>query len=269
LSRRERWRGARHRLLAALALVAAGCAGGQTEYMGAHTPFAGCNLTPAMPPATLGLDAFYAKYLDGYGTPVLSSAKVSDQALQLACRITGEMVSLGQNARQALADNHFRVAVLAQSEVTTDLPEDADLYQVFPGTDWNSMRGIGATRARPVASCAEENLFCLPGDPYAGSSVLVQMMAHGLRDLGIRDIDAQFGGEIQAAYASAMAQGLWTGTAAAGNVQDYWASAAEAWFGVSSWLPVRGHAAVMQYDPSVGVLLEKYLPADDWRPGCY
>jgi hypothetical protein len=89
-----------------------------------------------------------------------------------------------------------------------------------------------------------------------------------LRDLGLRELDPQFNSQVQSAYASAMAQGLWTGTAAAANVSDYWAVAAEAWFGVNSGLPARGHGAVMQYDPSVGTLLEKYLPTDDWRPGC-
>jgi hypothetical protein len=265
LSRRE----ARSLLLAAPVLVAAACVGDNTEYMGAHTPFAGCDQRPAAPPATLGLDAFYTKYLDGYGTPVLGSADVSDQALQLACRITGEMVSLREDVRQALADHHLRVAVLAQSEVTTDIPEYADLYTAFPDKDWNTLRGIGATRIRPVASCAEENLLCLPGDPFASASVLVQMLGHGLRDLGIKAIDSEFGSQVQSAYASALAQGLWAGTAAAANVQDYWAVTTEAWFGVNSRLPARGHAAVMQYDPSLGALFAAYLPADDWRPGCY
>jgi hypothetical protein len=237
--------------------------------MGAHTPFAGCGQSPTLPPATLGLDSFYAKYLDGFGTPVLSSDKVSDRALQLACRITGEMVSLSEDVRQALAANHFRVAVLAPSEVTTDIPELADVYVHWPDTDWNSTRGVGATRERPVGSCSEENLLCLPGDPYASTGVLVWVMAHGLRDLGIRDVDSGFGSQVRSAYASAMEQGLWAGTPAAANAQDYWAVGAEAWFGVNSRLPARGHGAVMQYDPSLGALLASYLPADDWRPGCY
>jgi hypothetical protein len=95
------------------------------------------------------------------------------------------------------------------------------------------------------------------------------MMGHGLRDLGIREVDAQFDGQIQSAYASAMAQGLWTGTSAAESVLEYWAVASEAWFGVNNRLPARGHDAVMRYDPSLGALLAAYLPGDNWRPGCY
>lgn len=253
-------------LLAALGLLTA-CDG--TKYMGAQGPFAGCDQKPAAPPASLQLDGFYAKYLDGYGTPVVASAQVSDRALQLACRITGEVVSLRADVRQALAANRFRVAVLAPNEVTTDIPEYADMYAAFPATDWNSMRGIGATHSRPVCSCGEENLLCQAPDVFAGASILIQMLGHGLRDLGIEDVDSQFDGEIRSAYASAMARSAWRGTSAADDVKSYWASGAEAWFGANVRLPARGHAAVTEYDPSLAALQAEYLPADDWRPGCY
>ena len=256
-------------LWVAMASIVSACGGAGTEYMGEHTPFAGCEHSPAAPPTTLGLASFYAKYLDGYGTPVVASAAVSDQALQIACRITGEVVSLRSDVRQALAANHFRVAVLAPTEVTTDIPEYADIYTTNPAKDWDSMRGIGATHARPVCSCGEENLLCLAGDVFAGASILIQMLAHGLRDLGIEEIDSQFDGEIRSAYAAAMARDAWQGTSAADDVKSYWASGAEAWFGANSRAPARGHAAVTAYDPALAALQAAYLPADDWRPGCY
>jgi hypothetical protein len=214
-------------------------------------------------------DPFYTKYLSGYGTPVVSSAKVSDQALRLACRITGSMVSARADVRQALANNRFHVAVLATTEVTTDIPEYADLYAAFPATDWNLQRGIGATTVRPACSCAEENLLCRSDDRFASSDILVPMVAHGLRDLGIRDVDAQFDGAIRSAYATAMARGLWGGTPATSDVSFYWAVGAQAWFDVSNEVPVHGQAAVLQYDPALAALLASYLPGDDWHPGCH
>ena len=252
-----------------LAALASACNGGQTKYMGSHAPFAGCDASPTVPPTALGLDPFYAKYLDGYGTPVVASDKVSDRALQAACRITGEMVSARADVRAALASNRLRVAVLATSEVTTDIPEYADLYLAFPGSDWNALRGISATRVRPVSSCDEQNLLCLASDAYPGQTILVQMLAHSLRDLGIVDVDAQFTDHVRTAYASAMNNGLWNNTWAANGADYYWAIGAQVWFGANTQAPVNSRAALVGYDPTLAALLGAYLPADDWHPGCY
>jgi hypothetical protein len=110
------------------------------------------------------------------------------------------MVSLRSDVRQAVASNRLRVAGLGTGELTTDIPEYADLYGAFPDTDWKTLRGIGATRARTVASAGEENLICLPSDVFAGESVLVWVLAQALRDLGIVEVDAQFESREQSAY---------------------------------------------------------------------
>lgn len=254
-------------LLAALA--GASACGSDTAYMGQHAPFAGCAQVPAAPPPSLSLDPFYAKYLDGNGTPVVSSAQVSDRALVEACRITGELVAARADVRQALADHRFHVAVLATGERTTDIPEYADLYSAFPDTDWNQLRGIGATHARPVASASEENLLCRSGDIYAGQSILVQMAAHALRDLGIVHVDDQFESAVRSAYTSAMNAGLWAGSYAAEKADTYWAAGTQAWFGANTHLPANSRAAVTAYDPALTVLLAQYLPDTTWRAGCY
>jgi hypothetical protein len=257
------------RLLLPALLGAAACDGGKTMTMGSHAPFAGCDGIPSTVPGALGLDPFYAKYLDGYGTPVVSSAQVSDVALLRACRITGTMVSLRADVRQALAANHLHVAVLAEHEVTTNIPEYADLNTVFPGTEWNAIRAIGATHVRPVAAGDEQNLLCLPGDLYPGETALVPMLAHSLRDLGIVEVEPQFRSRIQSAYTSAMTSGLWTGSAAAADADTYWAVGAQVWFGVSVHQPVKTRAALVDYDSALATLLAAYLPADAWHPGCH
>jgi len=249
--------------------IASSCDGGRTKYMGEHAPFAGCDARPGTPPATLGLDAFYGKYLDGFGTPVVSSSQVDDRALAIACRITGEMVSLRADVRSALAANHLRVAVIGTGEVTTDIPEYADIYSTSPDTDWNKLRGVGATRGRPVLSAGEENLLCLPGDTYAGQSILVEMLAYGLRDLAIVELDAQFQTHLQAAYDAAMNDGLWAGTWATANPNDYWGIGAQTWFGALVRAPIKTRAELITYDPPLAALLSAYLPADEWQPGCY
>jgi hypothetical protein len=245
------------------------CDGGKTKVMGEHAPFAGCDTRPTAPPAALGLASFYLKYLDGYGTPVVSSGAVSDEALVAACRITGNMVSLREDVRQALAKNNHHVAVIGESEHTTDIPEYADLYAVFPSTDWNVIRALGATRVRPVTSSSEENLRCLPGDIYRGTSALVEMLAHSLRDLGIIEVDSQFRSKVQKAYTSAMAQGLWSTTYATDDAEAYWAIGSLAWFGASTRLPVGSREDLVGYDAPLAALLDAYLPVNDWHPGCY
>lgn len=255
--------------LAVMVLGLGACDGGSTQQMGSHAPFAACDVVPAKPPASLGLDPFYVKYLDGYGTPVVSSGKVSDEALARACRITGNMVSLREDVRRALASNNHRVAVIAVDERTTDIPEYANLDTVFPKTDWNTFRAVSPTSVRPVSSTSEENLRCLSGDIYDGESALVWTLAHGLRDLGIVAVEPRFGDQVQAAYSAAMANGLWASTSAAESAQDYWIAGNLAWFGASTHLPVRSREALTGYDAPLAALLASYLPANGWRPSCY
>lgn len=255
--------------LAVTAMVLGACDGGTAQQMGSHAPFAACDVRPTLPPPALGLDPFYVKYLDGYGTPVVSSDKVSDEALARACRITGNMVSLRQDVRHALAANSHRVAVIAVDERTTDIPEYTNLDTVFPRTDWNTYRAVSPTSVRPVSSTSEENLRCLSGDIYDGESALVWTLAHGVRDLGIVQVEPEFGDEVQAAYAAAMANDRWAGTSAAAGPDDYWIAGSLAWFGASTHLPVASREDLGSYDPGIASLLARYFPANDWRPSCY
>jgi hypothetical protein len=236
--------------------------------MGEHTPFVGCG-KPTAPPADLGLDPFYTKYLDGNGTPIVSSDKVSDEALGRACRITGNFVSSRQDVRDALAAQHHHVAVLAQGEKATDIPEYVDLYQAFPGTDWNAFRAISATPERPVTSSDEANLLCLSDDIYFDTSALVSRLAYSVRLLALVEIDAQFRTQTRAAYDAAMSQNLWANTGATKNSEDYWAVGCTAWLGTNPRLPVNSPKTVSTYDPLLAAVLEKYLPTNDWRSSCY
>jgi ABC-type transport system substrate-binding protein len=120
-----------------------------------------------------------------------------------------------------------------------------------------------------VVSVGEENLLCLPGDAYPDQIILVQMLAHGLRNLGIVDVDTQFQSRLQAAYNAGMDSGLWTGTWATDSPNDYWAMGGQTWFGVNTRVPVQNRTELMTCDPALAALLASWLPADDWQPGCY
>jgi len=268
---------------AAAGFFVCGCSGG-TQYIGSNPdpdpdpgPAPGACGVPTSPPAELALDSFYAKYVDAQGIPVVSSASVADAALARACDITQHVVAKREDVRARLIQNGLRVAVIARNELTTDLPEYRDLYSAFPGTDWDrETRGVGATPERPVSSSGEENLLCLGEDRYFGETILVHVVAHGLRRLGIVAVDAGFDARLSAAYESALSSGLWADTYAATDARQYWAEGVQGWYDAnqesvradSVHNHVNTRVELRAYDPELAGLIAEYVPDDDWRPAC-
>ena len=96
----------------------------------------GC--TVDAPPATFGLDSFHAKYCDANGIPVTSSIDVADRALEDVAEETRRMTSMRPDVLLAAVNSGLRIVIRAEGEVLTDIPELADLYQRFPGTDFDA-----------------------------------------------------------------------------------------------------------------------------------
>lgn len=196
-----------------------------------NPPTGPCEVAVVAPPAELGLAPFYRKYLDADGIPVLGSAVVSDAALRAACRIVRAMTGARTDVRDEMVARGARVAVMARTEVTTDIPEHADLNQAFPGTDWNARaRGLGGTVSRPVTSCAEENLLCETADRYRGESILAHELTHGIYNLGAVWAIPSLEARLDAAYRAARAAGRWDRTYAATNTDEYLAEGAQSYF---------------------------------------
>jgi hypothetical protein len=84
-----------------------------------------------LPPA-LTLDPFYKKHTDALGIPVVSSEKVPDAALLVGRDIVIHMLARRPDAREALVARKMRVVVMAQTESTTDLPEQRDWKKPGP-----------------------------------------------------------------------------------------------------------------------------------------
>jgi hypothetical protein len=267
------------RLVAAFAAVGvaagAGCDAGKTKLIGYEDPVARCLLPPTAPPA--GTPAFYQKYLDGYGIPVQASAAVSDSALASACLIAVNLVRFRADVREKLIQQRQRVAVLGLDEVTTDVPEYANLYAMFPnGPNWDAVRGVGATIALPVSSAGEENLLCLANDRFVGEQVLVLTFATAVL-LALERVDGStFGSRLDATYDAAMRAGLWQNTFAAENPIAYYAAGVQVWFDASPDVSppdgnnneINTRAELVQYDPLLAGLVAESMPDDDWRPSC-
>ena len=187
--------------------------------------------TVVAPPASAGLNTFYKKYVVYRDLPIVSSAKVPDEALLRVFDIAAVMLAKRPEALARMVQNRMRVAIMAETEVTTDIPEHADLYTAFPGTDWNTRaRGLGATIARPAVSCAEENVMRLMSDRYLGEDIFVHEFAHGIDIMGLRFLDNTWLTRLTAAYNAARAAGKYANSYAGSNVDEYWAEGAQGWF---------------------------------------
>lgn len=233
-------------------------------------------------PEALGLDPFYRKHADALGIAVVGSEKVPDAAILVARDIVNHMLAKRPDLREAMVGRGMRVIVMAQSESTTDLPEQSDWKKPAPDdprltrderehyeerigrlTDqeyWNRRaRGMGGN----PTSCAEENLLGYPGTRYFGENILVHEFAHGIMDIGIRRADPELDREIRATYREAMEQGLWKDHYASTTANEYWAEGTQTWFGSNYEFTTEEGRRVMSpddlrdYDPKLYDLLSR------------
>jgi hypothetical protein len=205
----------------------------------------------------------------------LSSGAVADAALIQACLAVVHTIDKRDDVRQQMISDSMHVAVIGTGEVTTEIPEYQDLYAAFPGTDWDQLRGVGATLARPVSSVGEENLLCLPGDSFAGESVVVQTFSSAIL-LGVERVDSSYDNRLQDAFTSATNAGKWQNTFASSTTIAYFGEGVQDWFdanaqadppdGVHNQINTR--AELQQYDPTLAGLVAEVMPDTTWHPVC-
>lgn len=214
------------------------------------------------------LSPFYQKYVDVGGMPVVGSSNVTDFALREAAWIVGRMLEQRADILQAMAANKTRLAVMACTEYTTDIPEHSELKsRVF----WDRRaRGLGATPGAPAVSCGEENLLCLPGDPYSTENICVHEFAHAIHEMGMSKLDATFDRRLREAHHSSTNSGLWRGTYAYTNPHEYWAEGVQSWFdnnreNDSLHNHVNTRAELKDYDKRLAALCKEVFGEIPWR----
>lgn len=182
-------------------------------------------------PDLLGFDPFYDQHCDAAGIPVLASGLVAPEAVAATAEVLVAMIGHRPDLIEAMITNGLRVGVMARSEVVSDLPEYRNIYELFPGTDWDTRtRGLGATLFIPLSSVAEENVLCLPDDVYRGESILVHEFAHTVHIMGLDTVDPTFSPRLEQTYRLAMDSGRWADTYAATDSAEYFAEAVQSWF---------------------------------------
>lgn len=213
--------------------------------------------------ARLSLSPFYSKHLDCGGMAILSSAKVSDHALREADYLVRQVLHGRDDLLQAIGSAGIRFAVMAPSEFTLDIPEHSDLA---PASYWNRRaRGLGATKQRPAVSCGEENLLCLPGDPYPTENILIHEFAHVIHQFALAATDVTFDRRLQAAFAEAKQHGRWRDHYALSNHNEYWAEGVQSWFACNRPTdPVNDRVTLRTYDPPLAGLLAEVFGDNPW-----
>lgn len=192
-------------------------------------------------PEDLGVSPFYQKHVDALGIPVIASEKVPDDALLVARDIVNSMLAARPDVRKALIERKWRTGVIAETEMTSDMPEYANLKRPGASRDEpvnqadrdyhaNRSRGLGGN---PTTG-AEENLLGYPGTRYFGENIFVHEFSHAVMT-GLRTADPDLFAAIRVAYDAAMAAGKYTHADgrkhyAATNPSEYWAEGAQWWF---------------------------------------
>ena len=231
------------------------------------------NIPEPVPPSvavrtTFNLDPFYKQWVDVEGFPIVASAKVNPYALKEAAWLIRQMIGHRQDILQALAKNNVRFAVMAYNELTTQIPEHSDLQ---PDYYWDRRaRGLGPTPVRPAVSCGEENLLNYPGDPYWNENILVHEFAHAIHLMGLNTVDPSFDSQLKNAFDAAVRRGLWAGTYAMTDKEEYWAEGTQSWFDTNRANDdLHNHVdtrdKLKEYDPALAELLTEVFGDMDWR----
>ena len=231
----------------------------------------GTTIHLASPPAALEMDPFYEQYIDVGGVPVVSSADVPDEALVSVAQMLAEMLTHNPELRANIANFPSHVAVLGQDEEIADIPEFGRViaehpdWGVFDGRTVAELRAVGATTFLPVTVAAEENVLCYEEDTYL-EDTSVHELAHTFLLVGLEGNagPGELRGLLEQGLEDALAKGLWTGSYAASNADEYWAEGVQAWFDVGwSLTGVDTRTELEAYDATfAGIMREVFGDAE-------
>jgi cyclophilin family peptidyl-prolyl cis-trans isomerase len=247
------------------------------------------------PPSSFGWDTtFYRKYVDALGIPIISSARVPDEAVLVARDIVIHMTAKRPDVRAAMIERGTRVGVMAITEMTTDIPEQRDWKKpaiddrrLTPGerARYNEPGGIGSMtdqeywnrRARGMGgrytTGAEENILGYPGTRYYGENILVHEFSHGIMG-ALRTADSALYARLEVAYQQARDRKLYLSPRgsphyAVNTIGEYWAEGTQWWFWSNYPATFASHGVEQEvwsprdlerYDPELYDILSSVYP---------
>ncbi|CAJ1964819.1 unnamed protein product [Cylindrotheca closterium] len=197
---------------------------------------------------------FYVKLIDIAGIPLVASYDVRDAAMLETALLLVKMASKNPHLMDYLKEEQIHFAVIGKDEVITDLPSYSDLDP----QQWDYARGVGATRWRPVSSCAEEDVLCLSNDPYLDETICVHEHAHTLEGSGGKldsprmieyngreqNLDSLlkevYNDRITDIDSAGRPSFLWENTYASSNHEEMWAEGVQSYYNVNREGPAEG-----------------------------
>jgi hypothetical protein len=211
--------------------------------------------------------AFYKKYLDINGLPVVAAAEVADESLRRTHDIVTHLLARRPDVLEAMVKNGTRLIIIGKDQVYTDMPE----YRNHPNPAYQNER-VRGTGGFDVTSFGEENLLNLAGDRYDDESIAVHEFCHTI-DAVLARIDPAWRQRLRDTYLAAVARGLWKDTYAGTNPAEYWAELCQSYFDcnrVNNWNhgPIGTRELLKQYDPDGYDLIRtafRLTAANDWR----
>ncbi|HEY8505540.1 MAG TPA: hypothetical protein VIL46_13230, partial [Gemmataceae bacterium] len=239
---------------------------------------------------------YYTKFTYAREFPVLGSDRVRDEALLRANDTIRKMFAYRHDILKAMIADGARLVVLGRGEKLSDLPEFRDSRDE---AGFDGARYLDYTPERKVMAVPEENVLGLPGDPFAGRCMVIDVFARGLYrvtglrpvdpdferrrnkqqyELRVKRLDVEFDRKLEKLFAAAAEKGLWRGTPASRDRAEYWAAGVLAYFDASgagyppdgAERPVTTREALKAYDPELFALVEEtmaYTGRVDWRYG--
>ena len=193
--------------------------------------------------------------------------------------IINEMIALRSDLLHAMANDGIRIAVMSHSQFLTDLPEFRDLGMHPDGISWDELTrggGVGPTSTRPVMVIAERNLLCYEDDVFPYEDIFVHEFAHAILSMGVQRQPggSEYRRRLEEAYQEAMDRGLWEGTYAGENPDEYWAEGVQSWFGLND-PPGRIHNDINtrtdleSYDPILAGLIREVFGDTEVASSCH
>ncbi len=215
-------------------------------------------ITPIDPPER----GFFAKALRYEGIAIKAPTNVVDEALFAAYGRLAMMLTNLPTVRARLRAAGAELHIIGRDQVTTDLPEWRH-DKGKPLAEYNGLtrdqrtRGMGGL----LTSCGEENLLKLEQDRYRGRDICVHEFAHNILGHGASSALRQ---RVRQQYARSLSHGLWVGSYAASNFDEFFAELTMWYFGTHGDLkmtgakPANGPLGLKAYDPESFALLDEF-----------
>jgi alpha-glucosidase len=215
------------------------------------------------------INPFYKKVAVLESLPIIGSDNVSDYAFLECAYVVDHMLAGCDKIKEALAANKVRIGIIAATEYTMDIPENQNRWMLARAAfNDRRSRGLGGKR---MATCGEENLLSLRGDPYRRENITIHEFAHTIAS-NLQDADPAWWDRLEALYKQAMDDKLWANTYAATNVQEYWAEGVQSWFDCNTPTDdgrvhngIWNRERLKEYDPRLAAFLAETFGDRAWR----